>query len=163
MSKQNASQTERALLIGADYMEQLKRRQALRQKALQQNLDLVWDAMQAGAGKRIRVNYDCQYAGIDAPTVSFEGTSDSVPLPEAIRLPTAVDAMGLPAQLAPIFPDTLSDVAWLCVQIVLGRSKPGWNDGAGGFGEAVFDLATRDLSISHIHRIVEHEAYTFQA
>jgi len=144
-------------------MEQLKRRQALRQEALRQNLELVWDAMQVGAGTRIRVNYDCQDGGIDTPSVSFEGTSDSVPSPEAIRLPKAVDAMGLPAQIALTFPDRLSDIAWLCVQIVLGRSKPDWNDGAGGCGEAVFDLATRDLSVSHIQRIVEHEAYTFQA
>jgi len=144
-------------------MEQLKRRQALRQEALRQNLELVWDAMQVGAGTRIRVNYDCQDGGIDTPSVSLEGTSDSVPLPEALRLPKAVDAMGLPAQLAPIFPDTLSNVAWLCVQIVLGQSKPDWNEGAGSFGEAVFDLATRDLSVSHSQRIVDHEAYTFQA
>ena len=163
MSEQIAPQMERPSVIGPDYMEQLKRRQALRQEALRQNLELIWDAMQSGAGKRLRVNYDCQDGGIDAPTVSFEGTSDSVPFPEAIRLPKAVDAMGLPAQIALIFPDTLSDVAWLCVQIVLGRTKPDWNEGAGSFGEAVLDLVTRDLSISHTQRIVEHEAYLFNA
>ncbi|WP_336764324.1 hypothetical protein [Asaia sp. VD9] len=163
MSEQIAPQMERPSVIGPDYMEELKRRQALRQEALRLNLELIWDAMQAGAGKRIILCYDCQDCRIDAPTVSFEGTSDSVPFPEAIRLPKAVDAMGLPAQIALIFPDTLSDVAWLCVQIVLGRSKPDWNEGAGGYGEAVFDLAIRDLSISHSQRIVEHEAYLFNA
>ncbi|GBR20043.1 MULTISPECIES: hypothetical protein [Asaia] len=163
MSEQIAPQMERPSVIGPDYMEQLKRRQALRQEALRQNLELIWDAMKAGAGTRLRVNYDCQDGGIDAPTVSFEGTSEGEPSPEAIRLPEAVDAMGLPAQIALIFPDTLSDVAWLCVQIVLFRSKPEWNDGAGGYGEAVFDLATCDLSISHTQRIVEHEAYLFSA
>jgi len=163
MSEQIAPQMKRPSLIGPDYMEQLKRRQALRQEALRQNLELIWDAMQAGAGKRIILSYDCRYDVIDAPTVCFEDRSGSVAMPDVIRLPTAVDAMGLPVQIALTFPDTLSDVAWLCVQIVLGRSKPDWNEGAGGYGEAVFDLATRDLSVSHIQRIVEHKAYTFQA
>ncbi|CDG38908.1 MULTISPECIES: DUF6878 family protein [Asaia] len=163
MSEQIAPQMERPSVIGPDYMEQLQHHQALRQEALQENLILIWDAMYDNALKRIVLSYDCRYDVIDTPTVCFEDRSASVAMPDVIRLPTAVDAMGLPAQLAAVFPDTLSDVAWLCVQIVLGRSKPDWNDGAGGYGEAVFDLSTRDLSVSHMQRIVDHEAYTFQA
>ena len=129
--------------------------------ALRANLTLIFEAMRTHGVKTVKVGYEAKGGWWTALHVTADDGPD---LFADLILEEAVAALGPDQTIAPLFPNSFDLVVWHCVETVIRRVQTDYdNDEDGSYGTATLTLATRQLEVEHIERVVSHLAHSLTA
>ncbi len=154
----NTDQPAKKPASAQDWMAQANAHAARRQEIQPENRAAIFDALE-------------RY-GIQIVTMSFDGYGDSGQIDEisvTAGTPNDLAAISIEQKQAVRGEDTIATATIPLHRAIeelsyalLERTHCGWEINEGGFGEFVFDVAARTITLDFSERYVSHESYSHE-